>query len=94
LENPRAAAAVAAPCLTAEQIHEAIADNFHFQDSGTPEALMLYGSWADAGITLDDLHGAMTSVEEDEDCACPTPADITPRLLPSIFEGSQNRSAA
>ena len=93
-EIPRAAAAVAAPRLTAEQIHDAVTGNFHFLNATTPEAQMLYDSWADAGITLDDLHDAMTGVEEDEDCTWPTPADITPRLLPSIFEGSQNRSAA
>lgn len=84
-ENPRAAAAVAAPRLTAKQIGETVADNFHFQDSITPEALALYETWADAGITLDELHCAMTSVEEDESCNSPTPADITPRLFPVMF---------
>jgi hypothetical protein len=84
-ENPRAATAIAVPRMTAERIREAVADNFQFQDSLTPEALALYETWADAGITLDELQCAMTSVEEDESCTSPTPADITPRLFPELF---------
>lgn len=84
-ENPQAAAAVAAPRLTAEQIREAVADNFQFQDSLTLAALALYETWADAGITLVELQCAMTSVEEDTSCPNPTPADITPRLFPELF---------
>lgn len=84
-ENPPAVAAVAAPRLTAEQIREAVADNFQIQDSMTPEALALYETWANAGISLDDLQCAMTSAEEDASCPNPTPADITPRLFPEMF---------
>ena len=84
-ENPRAAAAVAVPRMTAEQIREVVADNFQIQDALTPEALALYDAWADAGITLHELQCAMTSVEEDTSCQSPTPADITPRLFPAMF---------
>ena len=84
-EIPRAATAVAAPRLTAEQIHEVLGDNFHFLDTGTTDALMLYDLWADVGVTLDDLRNAMTSVEEDQECTSPTPADITTRLFPSML---------
>ena len=83
--HAQAPAAGAAPRLTAEQIHEVLGDNFHFLDTGTTDALMLYDLWADVGVTLDDLRNAMTSVEEDQECTSPTPADITTRLFPSML---------
>ena len=80
-ENPLAPSA-AAPMLTTQQIEEAVSGSWDFTHSSrTPEAIKLYETWADAGITLDELHAAMTSVEHGPDRPeWPTPADITPKL--------------
>ena len=68
--------------LTAQEIRGAVAGSWDFtHSSDTPEALTLYESWAEAGVTLDELHAAMTSVECGPDRPVwPTPADITPKL--------------
>jgi hypothetical protein len=68
--------------LTTQQIEEAVSGSWDFTHSSrTPEAIKLYETWADAGITLDELHAAMTSVEHGPDRPeWPTPADITPKL--------------
>ena len=76
-----------AAALTAHEIGETIAANWTFTGTDSPEAQQLYVSWADAGITLDALHAAMTGVEEDENCFDPTPAHLVPRLWPLVVDG-------
>jgi hypothetical protein len=76
-----------AAALTAREIGETIAANWTFTGTDSPEAQQLYVSWADAGITLDALHDAMTGVEEDENCFDPTPALLVRRLWPLVVDG-------
>lgn len=76
-----------AAALTAHEIGETIAANWTFTGTDSPEAQQLYVSWADAGITLDALHAAMSGVEEDENCFDPTPAHLVPRLWPLVVDG-------
>jgi len=72
----------ATPLLSEFEIHEAMAEGWGFSDTGTPEALLLYKAWANAGVTLDELHAAMTSVEEGPSRPeTPTPADVTQPLM-------------
>ncbi len=91
-ENPPAVAGAPAT-LSAQQIHDALADNWTFTQTNTPEAWRLYESWA-GNITLDDLHAAMTSVEEREENPDPTPADLQPRLWPMVVDGEFGRLSA
>jgi hypothetical protein len=91
-ENPRAVAASAAP-LTAQQIYNTLADSWVITETNTPQAWRLYESWA-GNITLDDLHAAMTSVEEGEETPDPTPADLQPRLWPMVVDGEFGRLSA
>ena len=60
------------------------------------EARQLYQSWADAGITHDDLHAAMSGVEGalEGDNAVATPADLSPRLWPRVVDGWERQLAA
>lgn len=72
--------------MTAREIQEVFAGNWVFCQTETPAALALYAKWAQAGITLDQLHAAMTSVEEvglDEE---PTPAAVAPLLWGYIVD--------
>ncbi len=87
-ENPPVAGAPAT--LTAQQIHDALADSWTFTETDTLEAWQLYASWA-GNISLDDLHAAMTSVEEREDNPGPTPADLNPRLWPMVVDSTFGR---
>lgn len=80
--------------LTARQIQDAIAGSWTFTQTATPEALALYVSWADAGITLDDLHAAMDMVSEDPDCSEPTPAHLKSRLWTKVVDGWIDQLAA
>ena len=91
-ENPGPVAGVPAT-LSAQQIHDALADDWTFTQTNTPEAWRLYESWA-GNITLDDLHAAMTSVEEREENPDPTPADLQPRLWPMVVDGEFGRLSA
>ena len=86
-------AAATAP-LTADDIRKAVGGNWNFADAHEPQALKLYESWAVAGITLDELQAAMTSVEEDGDCPDPRPADLHGRLWPVVVAHSIGRLAA
>lgn len=87
-EPPPVAGAPAA--LSAQQIHSALGGSWNFVEVDTPESWRLYESWA-GNITLDDLHAAMTSVEENEDNPDPTPADLHPRLWPMVVDGEIGR---
>ncbi len=91
-ENPGPVAGVPAT-LSAQQIHDALAEGWTFTQTNTPQAWRLYESWA-GNITLDDLHAAMTSVEEREDNPDPTPADLQTRLWPMVVDGEIGRLSA
>ena len=79
--------------LTAQQIHDTLADCWTFTETATPEAWQLYESWA-GSITLDDLHAAMIGVEETEDFPDPKPADLAPRLWPVVVDKHLGQSSA
>ena len=79
LENPTTQSRAAAP-LTARQIQHAVSGDWTFTQTDTQEALALYASWADAGINLDDLHDAMTSLGEDRSLPVQTPANLAAKL--------------
>jgi hypothetical protein len=85
-ENPAAQPQAAAP-LTARQIQDVVAGDWSFAQTDAPEALALYASWADASITLPDLHAAMTSLGEDPDCPEATPANLHARLWNKVVDG-------
>lgn len=91
-ENSPAVAGVPAT-LTAQQIYNTLADSWVITETNTPQAWRLYESWA-GNITLDDLHAAMTSVEEREENPDPTPADLQPRLWPMVVDGEFGRLSA
>lgn len=91
-ENPGPVAGAPAT-LSAAQIHDALGGNWTITDIDTPEAWQLYASWA-GNITLDDLHAAMTSVEEGEGSPAQTPADLQSRLWPMVVDGALGRSSA
>lgn len=57
-----------------------------FTETTTPQALAHYQTWADAGMTLDELHAAMTSLEEDEGCPALTPESLHEKLWPSVVD--------
>ena len=92
-ENP-ASRPPATSALTARQIEDAVAGNWTFTQTASPDALALYASWADAGITLDDLHAAMDMVGEDPDCPEPTPAHLKARLWSRVVDGWIDQLAA
>ena len=92
-ENP-ATRPSAASALTARQIKDAVAGNWMFTQTATPDALALYASWADASITLDDLHAAMDMVGEDPNCPEPKPAHLQARLWPKVVDGWFDQLAA
>ncbi|SDW50108.1 hypothetical protein SAMN05518669_101806 [Variovorax sp. YR634] len=93
LENPASQPQAAAP-LTARQIQHAVSGDWTFTQTDSPEALALYASWAEAGINLDDLHGAMTSLGEDPDRPEPTPANLKSRLWPKVVNAWERQLAA
>ncbi|MBA2675553.1 hypothetical protein [Ramlibacter sp.] len=93
LENPRREASTGAS-LTARDIQAVIAGDWTFTQTDTPEAKMLYDSWAGAGITLDDLYAAMASLEGHDGSAELTPASLTPRLWPRVVDGWVGQLAA
>lgn len=96
-ENPPApqpAAQLPSPSLTAREIQEAIQDNWMFTETSTPQALARYQTWADAGLTLDALHAAMTSLEEDASCPELTPNSLHEKLWPSVVDAWSNQMAA
>jgi len=90
-ENPPVAGAPAA--LSAQQIHSALGGRWNFVEIDTPESWRLYDSWAGT-VTLDDLHAAMNSVEESEDCPDPTPVDLQKHLWPLVVDGHFDRPSA
>ena len=92
LKNPQMQPMASA--LTAREIHAAIADDWTFFDADTSEAWTLYASWAGAGITLDDLRAAMTSLEEDASGPDLTPMNLNPKLWPKVVDGWIDQLAA
>lgn len=93
LENPHSRPAAGTP-LTAHDIHGALAGDWTFTQTETPEARTLYESWASAGITLDDLHTAMRSLEGDDGSSALTPLSLKPKLWPHVVDGWANQLAA
>lgn len=91
-ENPGPVAGAPAT-LSAAQIHDALGGNWTITEIDTPEAWQLYESWA-GNITLEDLHAAMTGVEEGEGSPAQTPADLQSRLWPMVVDGALGRSSA
>ena len=86
---------MAAAPLTAREIQFAVADNWTFTDTDTPEAQKLYESWADAGITLAQLQSAMTSVEESSSNDIQNlPKDLHSKLWPNVVENFVERLAS
>ena len=71
--------------LSAGQIH-AVLSNSCFELVNTADAIALYAAWAQCRVTLADLHGAMTSLEERED----RPSMVTPFLL-DIFNAGKSK---
>ena len=84
---------VPAPSLTAREIQLNIEGDFTYFETATPEAQELYRTWAQAGITLEDLQNAMVSL--DEDAACPelTPMNLKPKLWAKVVDGWFDRMA-
>lgn len=80
--------------LTAREIHAALAGDWTFTQTDTPEAKTLYESWAEAGVTLGDLHAAMASLEGHDGSSVLTPASLTPKLWPRVVDGWANQLAA
>jgi len=92
-ENPHREPSTGAP-LTVREIHAAIAGNWTFTQTETPEAWTLYESWASAGITLSDLQSAMTSMDEESGNAEVKPANLSPKLWPKVVDGWADQLAA
>ena len=69
-------------------------DNYLFTETFTPQALAHYQTWAEAGLTLDALHAAMTSLEEGGSCAALTPESLHEKLWPSVVDAWFNQLAA
>ena len=92
-ENPAAQPQAAAP-LTAREIQDVVAGDWTFIETDSPQAMALYASWADAGVTLLDLHAAMTSLGEDPDFPEATPANLHAKLWNKVVDGWVNQLAA
>ena len=69
--------------LTPEQIQNIIAGDWTFSQTDTAESLMLYQSWSCAGLTLVELHEAMSSLDQNLNSIA-TPVDLAPKLLQFI----------
>lgn len=86
-ENPVAPPPMAGPRLSPVEIQQTIEDDWTFSETSTPESRALYRSWADAGITRDDLHAAMNSLYQAPDCPDHIPANLTAKLWPKVVDG-------
>lgn len=86
--------AAAAPHLTAREIQQIIEDDWTFSETNTARSLALYQSWADAGITRDDLQAAMVSLDEAPECPDLIPANLTAKLWPKVVDGWFDQLAA
>lgn len=93
-ENPSAPPAPAAPRLSPLEIQQTIQDDWTYTETGTQQSLALFRSWSDAGITRDDLHAAMTSLDEAPDSPDHIPANLTTRLWPKVVDGWFDQLAA
>ena len=80
--------------LTAEGIRNVLAGSWAFRDIDTVEAWRFYESWSVSGITTQNLHAAMTSLEESDGDQGLTPATLTPLLIPMEFDAWLDRRAA
>jgi len=80
--------------LTTQEIRNVLAESWTFRDIDTVEAWRLYESWSVSGITTQNLHAAMTSLEESDADQDLTPATLTPLLIPMEFDAWLDRQAA
>lgn len=81
--------------LTAADIREALAESYLlFEAADDPQASAFFLSWAEAGITLDELQAAMTSVEESVECPDKSAADLHDRIWPMVVDRFVARLAA
>jgi hypothetical protein len=62
--------------LTREEIRAVFVNHWDYTSTDTERANELYGVWAEARITLADLHAAMTSLEEDPAAPERTPENL------------------
>jgi hypothetical protein len=62
--------------LTREEIRAVFVNHWDYTGTDTERANELYGVWAEARITLADLHAAMTSLEEDPAAPERTPENL------------------
>lgn len=86
-ENLVAPPPMAGPRLSPVEIQQTIEDDWTFSETGTPQSLALFKSWADAGITRDDLHAAMNSLDQASDSPDHIPANLTAKLWPKVVDG-------
>ena len=66
--------------LTQEEIRAVFVNHWEYTDTDTERANELYRGWAKARITMEDLHAAMNSLEEDPAAPERTPENLK-RLL-------------
>ena len=92
--NVGSAQAELSATLTTEEIRNVLAGSWTFRDIDTVEAWRLYESWSVSGITTQNLHAAMTSLEESDGDQDLTPATLTPLLIPMEFDAWLDRQAA
>ena len=93
LEKSQAQPEAAKP-LSPEDIHDVFRDHWDLcLHAETPESQALYENWARAGITLDQLHAAMTSMEETRPSSEWTIANLAPVLVAMQFDAMLHRSA-
>jgi hypothetical protein len=93
LEKPQAQPE-AATRLSPQDIHGVFQDHWDLcVHADTPESQALYLSWAQAGITLEQLHAAMTSMEETRPETEWSIANLAPVLVAMQFDAILHRSA-
>jgi len=86
-ENPVAPPPIQGPRLSPLEIQQTIQDDWTYSETGTPQSLALFQSWADAGITREDLHAAMNSLDQAPDSPDHIPANLTAKLWPKVVDG-------
>ena len=79
--------------LSAQDIFDAIGASWTFTETDTPEAWKLYATWANAGITIEQLHVAMDSLEEGQARLAATPQNLATQLVPIEFDAWLDRQS-